>query len=65
MFDFDFKRRDCLSARCASVANAIGSDTDVLNELFGVDNKLDKNTVLTSKYIIVVNEYSVSVNVID
>jgi len=27
-FNVDFKRRKCLSARCASVENAVDSDTD-------------------------------------
>ena len=28
-FNVDFKRRNCPSARCASVANAVDSDTDI------------------------------------
>jgi len=31
LFTFDPKRRICPSARCASAANAIGSDTDIFN----------------------------------
>jgi len=30
-FKVDFKRRSCPSAPCASAANAIGSDIDMLN----------------------------------
>ena len=28
-FNVDFKRRKCLSARCASLTNAVDSDTDI------------------------------------
>jgi hypothetical protein len=31
LFNYDFKRRNCPSIRRASAANAIGSDTAVLN----------------------------------
>jgi len=31
LFNFEPKRRICPSARCASAANAIGSDTDIFN----------------------------------
>jgi hypothetical protein len=31
LFNFDFKRRNYPSARCASAANAIDSETDTFN----------------------------------
>jgi hypothetical protein len=31
LFTFDFKRRICPSAECATAANGIGSDTDIFN----------------------------------
>jgi hypothetical protein len=31
LFNVDFKRRTCHSARCASAANAIDSDNDIFN----------------------------------
>ena len=33
LFNVDFKRRNCLTARCVSAANAIDSYTDIFNEL--------------------------------
>jgi len=31
LFNIDFKRRKCLTARCTSAANAIDSYTDIFN----------------------------------
>jgi hypothetical protein len=36
LFNVDFKRRNCPSARCASAANAIDRDNAILKWTFGL-----------------------------